>query len=314
MTILRRALRQTVIYDRNLSSPAQKSLESMMVNISSPEVLREALRIARTTEAKRRIKELAKVDSNQRLDLVGASLKGVVLDEVKMSAVLCRADLSHASLRKAYLRDSDLRGASFKGVAASGLDLRGSNWDNATFEDADLSGAALPRFTAPNLQWDPELPDIDTGSRDRLVFDRAALCDADMTICVLDGASIETADLTDANLDYASLNATSKYPTSLRGSCLYSAKLNSCGFIGADLRDTDLRYSQLAESHFHSTRLSGAYVREADLRNATLVEVDLRGVKDAENAQWDGAVLRHCTLTREQRVLVSLLGATVISG
>jgi uncharacterized protein YjbI with pentapeptide repeats len=59
------------------------------------------------------------------------------------SDILTRADLSNVVLKAADLRSTDLSGAKLNNEDLSGVGLRCSNPQNATFTDADLTGADL---------------------------------------------------------------------------------------------------------------------------------------------------------------------------
>ncbi len=141
----------------------------------------------------------------ERFDLAGADLRGVVL----VSADLAGANCADADLDGADLRGADLRGADFSRARLAGAHLEGAVFDGATLEEADLRAASAEGASF-----------VDTPS-DSARFDHAILRDARFAGASLEGTRFDHALLTRADLE----RSRSLLAHQLRGACVTSAKL-----------------------------------------------------------------------------------------
>lgn len=101
------------------------------------------------------------------------------------------------------------------------------------------------------------------------------------------------------------------FSVSLRGSCLYKAKMEGLFLWYGDLSHANIREVDLAEANLHSTRLSKARIRESNLRNVCLNNVDAEKVLIVDT-DLRGATLYESNLVGAFLCCVQLKGANFL--
>jgi uncharacterized protein YjbI with pentapeptide repeats len=171
--------------------------------------------------------------------------------------------------RKAYLP-----GAVIPDNSIPGADFSEANLEEANFSRADLR----PRGISGSL--------IQPASFSRAVLDRAAMMNADLSMCLFGEAS-----LVDANLSRAVTNSAYFGRANLRGAVLELVRAANAVFDNADLTDSQLLGAFLRKASFVGANLTGANLMGANLMGANLESAHLQGA-NFERANFEGASLR----------------------
>jgi uncharacterized protein YjbI with pentapeptide repeats len=174
-------------------------------------------------------------DVNQReregLDLRGADLSGVYLENLPLSRLCTRLSMSGILVPPwernslLLLKDTDLSWAHLEGANLRWADLEGASLTDAHMEGANLSGAHLER--ANLLGAHLEGADL-SGAH----LERANLSGAHLERADLSGAHLERADLSEAHLEGANLSG-----ASLERTVLYNITLVDNNHVGPQVAD-----------------------------------------------------------------------------
>jgi uncharacterized protein YjbI with pentapeptide repeats len=184
----------------------------------------------------------------------------------------------------------------------AGADFRDMHLPDVYLEAADLAGARLAGFSAPNAD-----------------FSRASLIGVDATDARLRGASFIRADLTDAilaggdmrdtQLRRAQLDRTNFLTATLsradlsrargRQTLLARASLDSAMLAAVDLPGSILSEANLTDAILYRSQLPGSILQRANLTGADLREANLAGA-DLREAQCAGASFRGADLSGAQ--------------
>ena len=192
-------------------------------------------------------------------------------------AIVREVNPSGARLREAWFDGTDFSSAVLRDV-----DLTRARMRRARFAEADLSGAVLEgaRFNDSDL------------SRVTMIgaeADGVFLRDATLRAARFDGSS-----MTGARLEGVDALGASFAGADLSGAWLKNGTFRGADFAGARLAGTDLTYGDLEEASFagadlSDARLVRATVWGADFSHANLSGADFSRIREAEDAEWDGA-------------------------
>lgn len=176
---------------------------------------------------------------------------------------------AHDELTPPPFAGADLRGARLAGRDLSGLDL-----SDADLSGADLSAATLVGTILHGARLDgAKLLAVDLSGADLAM---ASATRASFGGATAQGAAFAGADLTDASMTLTDLT-----DADLRGARCHGVRLREADLTGADLHAADLSGSDL----------DLAVVRHASFREANLSGIRLRGLTDADTADWVGTTI-----------------------
>ena len=174
------------------------------------------------------------------IDLHGADLRGIRLDEVQLVG---------AMLGGIALDDAHMTGATLTGATLDDAHMTGATLTGATLDDAHMTGATLTGAT----------------------LDDAHMTGATLTGATLDDAHMTGATLTGATLDDAHMVGAKLQSIFLSGAVLAGADLSRSDFSQGTLRQVNFSGANLAGANLSATDLTGA-----DFTNAILTDSDMR--------------------------------------
>ncbi len=212
----------------------------------------------------------------------GANLAGANLGR----ALLAGADLSRADLRRAVLASADLSGANLAGADISAVRLDGAIVTNTNFSGARADDLLAMKLSLAGLR-------APGATFARATFIECDLQNADLSACVMNGASFINCDLSGARLGGARL-AKSVFVQNCK---LVDANLAGADLTGANLRETDLRRAMLDGAILDRADLSGANLADASLQKVHGAGLRLVAAKLA-GARLAGAALMQADFSR----------------
>jgi uncharacterized protein YjbI with pentapeptide repeats len=192
--------------------------------------------------------------SIDHVNVIGASLKGVVLREANLSnarfdsTILDGADLRGARLDSARFDGARLHRVLFGGARLSGTSLAGAKLNGADFassrrattvlELVDLTGADLENTDFGGVHFAGSL------LKEASNLSRAIFSDAEMAGADLRNTNLRAMNLVGANLSRARLSGAYLDAAHLKGANLEAAFVDSISLNLTDLRDTNLNAIQ----------------------------------------------------------------------
>lgn len=147
---------------------------------------------------------------------------------------------------------------------------------------------------------DLRLCDLHNAMLDSAVFCGANLRDVNMRNSSFRYARLDFADLTEANLANSNLKDADLYRSFLNDACLQNANL-----ANADLRAASLKRANLTNADLTNADLEDANLKDANLTGVDLSHTDLRGSVNV--AETQGAPLYQVTGVGNQRRALTLL-------
>lgn len=196
----------------------------------------------------------------RQIDLVGADLRGVNLEGVKLIEIdLSRSDFRKANLKGADLWLADLSYCMLEGANLSQANLRYARFQGAHMRDCILTGTDL---TGANL-------------------DETNLVWAKLNKSHIDGALIRGADLYSADLSGSTLQMARDFPlndlvpTQFTGSNLTLANFENIRLDGTDFTDANLSGIKVHNTIF----------KEVVFGETIIANIDLRGIVGLESCR-----------------------------
>ncbi|WP_245516755.1 pentapeptide repeat-containing protein [Methylobacterium segetis] len=184
-----------------------------------------------------------------------------------------------------------------------GLNLVGARLQNATVEEADLSGANLARASLTGVLG--RSASFDEALIEEADFGNADLSGACFTAVAGGQANFAQSMLEDANFSNAAMRFAKLPGALLDGANFSGADLWGATFVGSDADYTTFRGARLDEVDLSDTNLTFANFEEASLAKARLAGSRLRGA-NFTGAKLDGADLSGADLSDTSLVRLNL--------
>lgn len=263
----------------------------------------------------------------------GAKFAGATFNNVRVSGSFVGADfrefrvknlgdLSRARLDGANFSGADLAfmslpssllGANFTGADMREVKIVEGLLTSATFDDANLAGASLPKASIGGLfALSSELVDLQLGFTPKVTsMKRANLSFADLSGANLSRVDLSGANLTGANLSGANLKGTKFNGANLTGANLSGAQFDcavACSspnaefttFDGATLDSANLTKTLGSNVNFANVSALGANFSESSYSRADFTNADVSGAnfsKSTLNGVKFANALGLCTVT-----------------
>ncbi|MBQ9886723.1 MAG: pentapeptide repeat-containing protein [Lachnospiraceae bacterium] len=229
-----------------------------------------------------------------RTKLIQIDLNGFNLSNLKLNLVdMSEAQLENTMLENAEFKNVNLHNANLKNTSLKNSKIVNSDFSDSDFEGANLEGVILERINLchtnlKNTSLNKAKLDMDDISYANL--SSSNLKCASMRSTILEDSNLKYANLQEADLKGANLKGADLQNTDFNGANLQSANLQGANLIKANLKMVNFKSANLKDANLQEADLRGADVQLADLEGCNLIGVDLREVKNYNEANIEKTI------------------------